>query len=138
MLLGAPRIAQPPRRRDLTGPFRRFENFMLTLLAAATAGAADQAPPAWMGWLPIVGMIAIFWFLIIRPQMRQQKAHQAKVAGLKRGDEVLTAGGVVGKVTKVEDVYAELEIAKGVRVRVLKTTIGDVIAPAGGSAPAND
>ena len=92
-----------------------------------------------MGWLPIVGMIAIFWFLIIRPQMRQQKAHQNKVAGLKRGDEVVTAGGVVGKVTKVEDVYAELEIAKGVRVRVVKGTIGDVIAPgAGGTAPAND
>ena len=115
---------------------------MLTLLAATTSGAgaaATQAPPAWMGWLPIVGMIAIFWFLIIRPQMRQQKAHQTKVAGLKRGDEVLTAGGVVGKVIKVEDVYAELEIAKGVRVRVLKSTIGDVINPgAGGGAPAND
>lgn len=113
---------------------------MLTLLAAATTtgAAAADAPPSWMGWLPIVGMIAIFWFLIIRPQMRQQKAHQAKVAGLKRGDEVLTAGGVVGKVTKVEDVYAELEIAKGVKVRVLKATIGDVINPAAGSAPAND
>ena len=113
---------------------------MLTFLAAATTtgAAAAEAPPAWMGWLPIVGMIAIFWFLIIRPQMRQQKAHQLKVAGLKRGDEVLTAGGVVGKVTKVEDVYAELEIAKGVKVRVLKSTIGDVIQPAGGAAPAND
>ena len=115
---------------------------MLTILAAATAttgaAAAADAPPAWIGWLPIVGMIAIFWFLIIRPQMRQQKAHQTKVAGLKRGDEVVTAGGVVGKVTKVEDVYAELEIAKGVRVRVLKQTIGEVIAPAGGAAPAND
>lgn len=110
---------------------------MLNFLAAATGAAADQ-PPAWMGWLPIVGMIAIFWFLIIRPQMRQQKAHQAKVAGLKRGDEVLTAGGVVGKVMKVEEAYAELEIAKGVRVRVLKSTIGDVINPAGGTAPAND
>lgn len=112
---------------------------LITLAAAATGATAAEAPPGWVTWLPIVGMIAIFWFLIIRPQMRQQKAHQAKVAGLKRGDEVLTAGGVVGKVTKVEDVYAELEIAKGVRVRVLKTTIGDVIAPgAGGGAPAND
>ena len=67
--------------------------------------------------------------------MRQQKEHQTKVAGLKRGDEVLTAGGVVGKVMKVEDVYAELEIAKGVRVRVLKATIGDVIAPRGRQRP---
>lgn len=110
---------------------------MLNILAA-TAGAAE-APPAWMGWLPIVGMIAIFWFLIIRPQMRQQKAHAAKVAGLKRGDEVVTAGGLVAKVTKVDDTYAELEIAKGVRVRAVKATIGDVIAPgSGATAPAND
>ncbi len=107
------------------------------LLAAAGAAAAG-APPAWISFLPIVGMIAIFWFLIIRPQMRQQKAHQAKVAGLKRGDEVLTAGGVVGKVTKVEDVYAELEIAKGVRVRVLKATIGDIVNPGPAAGPAND
>ncbi|WP_133365742.1 preprotein translocase subunit YajC [Qipengyuania sediminis] len=111
---------------------------MLITLAAAATGAAAEAPPAWISWLPIVGMIAIFWFLIIRPQMRQQKAHQAKVAGLKRGDEVLTAGGVVGKVMKVEDVYAELEIAKGVRVRVLKSTIGDVIQPGPGAPAAND
>lgn len=110
---------------------------MLTLLAA-TAGAAE-APPAWMGWLPIVGMIAIFWFLIIRPQMRQQKAHAAKVAGLKRGDEVITAGGLLAKVMRVDEVYAELEIAKGVRVRALKSTIGDVVQPgAGATAPAND
>lgn len=126
------------RREAYSHDFSQVPDFMLTLLAAATTGAAAEAPPAWMGWLPIVGMIAIFWFLIIRPQMRQQKAHQQKVAGLKRGDEVLTAGGVVGKVTKVEDVYAELEIAKGVRVRVLKSTIGDVIQPGAGSAPAND
>lgn len=110
---------------------------MLNILAAATTGAAD-APPAWMGWLPIVGMIAIFWFLIIRPQMRQQKAHQAKVAGLQRGDEVVTAGGLVGKVTKVDDTYAELEIAKGVKVRAVKSTIGDVIKPGAAGAAAND
>ena len=108
---------------------------MLDFLAAGSTGATA---PGWLQFLPIIGMVAIFWFLIIRPQMRQQKAHQLKVSGLKRGDEVLTAGGVVGKVTKVEDVYAELEIAKGVKVRVLKSTIGDVIQPAGGAAPAND
>ena len=107
---------------------------MLDILAAAS-GAAP--PPSWISWLPIVGMIAIFWFLIIRPQMRQQKAHQQKVAGLKRGDEVVTAGGLVGKVTKVDDHYAELEISKGVKVRAVKSTIGDVISPTA-AAPAND
>ncbi len=107
---------------------------MLDILAAATSAAA---PPAWISWLPIVGMIAIFWFLIIRPQMRQHKAHQTKVAGLKRGDEVVTAGGLVGKITKVDDSYAEIEIAKGVKVRAVKSTIGDVIPPAS-AKPAND
>lgn len=107
---------------------------MLDLLAAATA--ASQ-PPGWVTWAPIVGMILIFWFLIIRPQMRQQKAHQEKISGLKKGDEVVTAGGLVGKVTRVDDHYCELELAKGVKVRAVKNTIGEVIPPAS-ALPAND
>ena len=107
---------------------------MLDILAAAAS--AGQAPPAWIQWLPIVGMIAIFWFLIIRPQMRRAKEHQAKIAGLKRGDQVVTAGGLVGKIVKIDDDYAELELAQGVRVRAVKGTIGDVL-PKGGK-PAND
>jgi preprotein translocase subunit YajC len=106
---------------------------MFEILAAA-AGA--EAPPAWIQWLPIVGMILIFWFLIIRPQMKRQKEHQEKVAGLKKGDQVVTAGGLVGKVAKVDDNYVELDLAQGVRVKAVKSTIGDIIPP-GGSA-AND
>jgi preprotein translocase subunit YajC len=106
---------------------------MLEFLAAA-AGA--DAPPAWIQWAPIVGMILIFWFLIIRPQMKRQKEHQQKVAGIKKGDQVVTAGGLVGKVHKVDDDYAEIDLAQGVRVKAVKNTIGDVIPP-GGSA-AND
>ena len=106
---------------------------MLDLLsAAASAGSA----PGWTGFLPIIGMIAIFWFLIIRPQMRQQKAHREKIAGIKKGDQVVTAGGLVGKVVKVDDNYAEVEIAQGVRVKAVKGTIGDIIQP--GGKPAND
>ena len=81
-------------------------------------------------------MVAIFWFLIIRPQMRQQKAHREKVAGMKKGDQVVTAGGVLGKVVKVDDNYAEIEIAKGVQVKVVKATVGDIVPP--GGKPAND
>ena len=58
---------------------------MLDLLSAA---AAQGAAPGWTGFLPIIGMVAIFWFLLIRPQMRQQKQHREKVAGLKKGDRV--------------------------------------------------
>ncbi len=106
---------------------------MLEILAVA---ASAEAPPAWIQWLPIIGMIAIFWFLIIRPQMKRQKEHQQKVEAMKKGDQVVTAGGLVGKVIKVDDTYAELELAQGVRVKAVKSTIGDIIPP-GGSA-AND
>ena len=107
---------------------------ILTLLAA---GAAADAPPAWMQFLPLVAMGVIFWFLILRPQMKQQKEHRTKIAGVKKGDQVLTGGGFVGKVVKVDDQYAEIEIAPNVKVKAVKSTIADVIPPAGG-APAND
>ena len=107
---------------------------MYTLLAVT--GAAAE-PPVWLTILPWVAIFAVFWFLMIRPQMRQQKAHQEKVAGLKKGDEVVTAGGLVGKITKVEEHFVELELAKGMKVRAVKNTIGEVLSgkPA---APAND
>ena len=106
---------------------------MLEFLAA---GAAGDAPPAWLQFLPIVGMVAIFWFLIIRPSMKRQKQQQAKIASVKKGDQVVTAGGLLGKVVKVDDQYAEIEIAQGVRVKAIKSTIGDIIPP--GGTPAND
>lgn len=106
---------------------------MLDMLSAA---AAQGAAPAWTGFLPIVGMVAIFWFLIIRPQMRQQKQQREKIAGVKKGDQVVTAGGLVGKVIKVDENYAEIEIAQGVKVKAVKSTIGDIIPP--GGTPAND
>lgn len=106
---------------------------MFELLAAA---ASAEAPPAWIQWAPIIGMVVIFWFLIIRPQMKRQKEHQAKISGLKKGDQVVTAGGLVGKVAKVDENYAEIDLAQGVRVKAVKSTIGDIIPP-GGSA-AND
>ena len=104
-------------------------------LLAAGAGAAS-APPTWLNWLPIIGMVVIFWFLIIRPQMKRQKEHQEKVAGLKKGDQVITQGGLVGKVIKVDDTYAEIELAKDVRVKAVKHTIADLIEK--GGKPAND
>jgi preprotein translocase subunit YajC len=108
-------------------------SILLTLSAAASA----EAPPAWMQFLPLVAMVAVFWFLILRPQMKRQKEHQAKVAGIKKGDQVLTGGGLVGKVIKVDEHYAELELGQNVRVKALKSTIADIIPP-GGTAPAND
>lgn len=104
---------------------------MLNLL---TAAAGAEAPPGWIQFLPLVGMGLIFWFLIIRPQMKRQKEHQEKVASMKKGDKVVTAGGLVGKVIKVDDDYADIEIAQGVKVKAVKNTIGDIIPPAGKAA----
>jgi preprotein translocase subunit YajC len=104
-------------------------------LLAAGAGAA-AAPPAWISFLPIIGMIAIFWFLIIRPQMKRQKEHQQKIAAVKKGDQVVTAGGLVGKVVKVDETYVDLELGANVRVKAIKATLGDIIPP--GGTPAND
>ena len=108
---------------------------MLNILAA-TAGAAE-APPAWMGWLPIVGMIAIFWFLIIRPQQQKLKQHRAMVDAVKKGDDVVTGGGLIGKVSKVTDTEVEIELAPTVKVRALKGTLSSV-TPRGAPAAAND
>lgn len=108
---------------------------MFEILAAAGASAAEE-PPVFLTWLPIIGMVVIFWFLIIRPQMKRQKEHQQRVSGLKKGDQVVTQGGLVGKVVKVDDTYAEIELAPNVKVKAVKATIADLIEP--GGKPAND
>lgn len=106
-----------------------------TLLLALSA-AAPGAAPAWTQLLMFVPLLFIFYFLILRPQQRQMKAHKAKIDAVKRGDQVITGGGLVGKVTKVDDAYVEIDLG-GAKVRAVKATISDVILP-GGGAPAND
>ena len=103
----------------------------IDLLAAAGAG---QSPPAWLQFLPLVAMGVIFWLLILRPQMKRQKEQQTKIEAIKKGDQVLTGGGIVGKVLRVDDNYADIEIAQGIKVKALKSTIADVIPPAGSAA----
>jgi preprotein translocase subunit YajC len=106
------------------------------MLDFLSAGASASTQSGWIGMLPLLGIVVIFWFLIIRPQMKQQKDQRAKIAAIKKGDMVHTAGGKLGKVTKVGDPYLEVEIAQGVRVKVLRSTIADIVAP--GGTPAND
>jgi preprotein translocase subunit YajC len=77
--------------------------------------------------IPLILLFGIFYFLIIRPQQQRMKAHQAMVAAVKRGDTVVTAGGLIGKVAKVKDDGEVLvEIADNVQVRVLKSTLTEV------------
>lgn len=75
---------------------------------------------------PFIALIILFYFLMIRPQQKQMKAHQAMVAALKRGDTVTLSNGMIGKVTRVENDEAMVEISQGVNVRVVKAMISQV------------
>lgn len=88
-------------------------------------------------FLPIVLIFAVFYFLLIRPQQQQQKTLKARLAAVKRNDRVVTGGGIIGIVTKVQDGQneVEVEIATGVKVKVLRETITAVL---GDPTPAND
>jgi preprotein translocase subunit YajC len=89
-----------------------------------------------LGIAPWLLIFAIFYILMIRPQQRQMKAHRDAIAAVKKGDEVITGGGIRGRVTKVSDDEAEVEIAQGVRIKVVKSTISSVLTP--NTKPAND
>ncbi len=106
---------------------------MLEMLSAA---AAPADPPFLVQILPLLGMGVIFWLLILRPQMRQQKAHKAKIEAIKKGDQVVTSGGLLGKVLKVDEHYVDLELGQNVKVRAVRNTIADIVPP--GGAAAND
>jgi len=80
-------------------------------------------------FLPLILIFAIMWFLLIRPQQKKMKEHKAMVEALRRGDQVVTQGGLIGKVAKVkEDDEIEVEIAQGVKVRVVKSTVAQVLS----------
>jgi preprotein translocase subunit YajC len=80
---------------------------------------------------PLLLIFGVFYFLLIRPQQKKQKEHRALLANLKRGDRVLTSGGIIAQITKVKDGVdeVEVEIAPNVRVSVLRTTITDIFKP---------
>ncbi|WP_458389557.1 preprotein translocase subunit YajC [Sphingomonas sp. F9_3S_D5_B_2] len=110
---------------------------LMTMMQAAPAdGQASGTMQMLVGVLPWVLIFGIFYLLMIRPQQRRVKEHQASIASVKKGDEVVTAGGIRGRVTKVADDEAEVEIASGVKVRVVKSTLSQVLST--GAKPAND
>src|SRR3954464_3796606 len=107
----------------------------MSMVQAAPAGQ-NGTVGLLMGIAPWLLIFVIFYILMIRPQQRRVKEHQAAINAVKKGDEVITGGGIRGRVTKVSDDEAEVEIAKGVKIRVVKSSIGQVLS--GGSKPAND
>ncbi len=86
--------------------------------------------------VPLILILVIMYFFLIRPQQKKVKDHQAMVGALRRGDEVVTAGGLIGKITKVkDDTEVEVEVSPGVKIRVLRPTIAQVRSK---TEPAND
>ena len=110
---------------------------LMSMVQAAPAGQSGGGPAGLLlGILPWLLIFVIFYILMIRPQQRRVKEHQNAIAAVKKGDEVVTGGGIRGRVTKVGDDEAEVEIAQGVRVRVVKSTITHVLTK--NVKPAND
>jgi preprotein translocase subunit YajC len=105
--------------------------------ASATAGAPSGTTAFLLQVAPLLFIFVIFWFLVFRPQQQRVKEQRARIDAVKKGDSVVTGGGLVGKITKVETDIVEVEIAQGVRVKVVKATLSD-ITPLGTAKPAND
>ena len=115
--------------------------FVTPAFAQGAAAAPGGAQDVIMSLVPFVFILVIMWVMIIRPQRQKMKAHEEMVKNMRRGDTVVTSGGIIAKVTKVvSDAELEVEIADGVRVKIVRATVGEVRAkgePAKGAA-AND
>lgn len=103
--------------------------------AYAQAAGAANGGSAFMQLLPLIAIFVIFYFFLIRPQQKRMKQHREMVGNVKRGDTVVTSGGLIGKVTRVDETEVQVEIANGVHVQVVKSTLADVRTK---GEPAND
>lgn len=109
---------------------------MIISPAYAQAATGAAGPGFLVQVLPLVLIFAVFYFLIIRPQSKRMKEHKAKIEAVKKGDQVVTGGGLVGKATKIEPEFVEIELAPNVKVRAVKSTLTEIIDPT--ASPAND
>ncbi|MEN3112682.1 preprotein translocase subunit YajC [Uliginosibacterium paludis] len=99
---------------------------MISDAFAQTAGAADPTG-GWMSMLPMLLMFVVLYFLMIRPQMKKAKEHKALIDALAAGDEVITNGGIAGKISSVGENFVKVEIASGVEISVQKPAIAAVL-----------
>ena len=98
------------------------------LISSAMAqDAAQQAPNMLGSLLPLILIVVIFWFLLIRPQMKRNKQHRELVAGLSVGDEVVTSGGMLGTITEVDESFVSLEVANGVVIKLQRHAVAQVV-----------
>ena len=107
--------------------------FFITDAYAQTPAGSDPTAGL-MSFLPFILLIAIAYFMMIRPQMKRQKEMQAMLASLKKGDEVTTGGGLVGRITKLDDNFVTLEVASGVELVFQRTSVHSIL-PSGTFKP---
>lgn len=100
-----------------------FSLLLAPALHAQGTAAGAQQPPGWVQFVPIIFMVVVFYFLVMRPQARKAKDHQGFLQNLKRGDEVVTDFGVLGEIKALTDKVITLEISDGVEIKVMKHRI---------------
>ncbi|MFA9275360.1 MAG: preprotein translocase subunit YajC [Candidatus Aquirickettsiella gammari] len=92
-------------------------------VAYAQAAGAASTESSLMSFLPIILMFVVLYFVMIRPQMKRQKEQKSMLDALAKGDEVITAGGIAGKVTKVSDAFVSVEVSNGVDIQIQKSAV---------------
>ena len=100
---------------------------MISLAHAQTAAASADPTSGMMQLLPMILMFVVLWFLMVRPQMKKAKEHKALIDGLGKGDEIVTQGGMAGRITKVGDDFISVEIAEKVEIQIQKPAIALVL-----------
>ena len=95
--------------------------------AAPAAAAGGDMSSSLMSMLPLVLMFVVLYFIMIRPQMKKQKEHKAMIDALAKGDEIVTAGGLLGRVTKVAESFVSLEVSSGVEVQCQRSAVVQVL-----------
>jgi preprotein translocase subunit YajC len=101
--------------------------FISEAIAQTTAPAAGGTESSLLGMLPLVLMFVVLYLVMIRPQMKRQKEHKAMIEALAKGDEVVTAGGMLGRVTKMGETYVSLEVGNNVEVQVQRSSVVQVL-----------
>lgn len=101
-----------------------------TAYAMGQGGAADGGAAGFASFIPLVLMFVIFYFLLIRPQQKRNKEHRSLIANLKKGDRIITTGGLHGRVTGLDEVTLTVEIADKVRVKINRANVAGVVAGA--------
>ena len=101
--------------------------FISTAYAQTAPAAAPSGTDTLMSLLPIVLMFVVLYFIMIRPQMKRQKEHKAMVEALAKGDEVVTSGGLLGRVSKLGETFVHLEVANGIELQVQRSSVVQVL-----------